>query len=279
MMERREEAGKRLARFLPMIVICSVMAILYTVYLLYHCLPMFQFEVPPEYRDRGAIAIGALHFFVAHAGMAMVLWSFYKTYSTDPGRVPDTDEWQRQPPPSLITERKRDGGARYCHKCSKFKPDRCHHSSNSGRCVLKMDHYCPWVANDVGFFNYKFFFLTLLYSGATLIFVCFTMAATVRTSIDDSNISFEQVFFTFLGTALSFFLLAIVVPFCIFHLVLITSNCTTIEFCEKRRTGRPNPYDVGVAENLKQALGDQPLLWPIPVGGPSGDGISFPRNR
>lgn len=59
------------------------MAILYTVYLLvreniivqeqepsitdclqYHCLPMFQFEVPPEYRDRGAIAIGALHFFV-----------------------------------------------------------------------------------------------------------------------------------------------------------------------------------------------------------------------
>lgn len=82
------------------------------------------------------------------------------------------------------------------------------------------------VANDVGFFNYKFFFLTLLYSGVTLIFVCYTMAATgtvspyklpwlqhihallVRASIDDSNISFEQVFFTFLGTALSFFMLA-----------------------------------------------------------------------
>lgn len=28
---------------------------------------MFQFEVPPEYRDRGAIAIGALHFFIGKA--------------------------------------------------------------------------------------------------------------------------------------------------------------------------------------------------------------------
>ncbi|XP_026193776.1 palmitoyltransferase ZDHHC15-like [Cyclospora cayetanensis] len=279
MIETREHPGKRLARFLPMIVICSVMAILYTIYLLYHCLPMFQVEVPPEYRDHEAIATGALHFFTVHVGAAMVLWSFYKTYSTEPGRIPGTNEWQRQPPPNLIHERKRDGGARYCHKCSKYKPDRCHHSSNTGRCVLKMDHYCPWVANDVGFFNYKFFFLTLLYSGGTLTFVCTTMTTTVRASIGDSNISFEQVFFTLLGTALSFFLLAIVLPFCIFHCWLIATNCTTIEFCEKRRTGKDHPYDVGTAENFTHALGEQPLWWLLPVGGPSGNGIIFPRSR
>lgn len=276
-MESREERGKRLARLLPVLVIYAIIAILYAVYLLYHCLPMFQFKVPPEYRDRGAIARGAFHFFIAHAGTFMVLWCFYKTYSTDPGRIPVTDEWRRQPSPNLIHERKRDGGARYCHKCSMYKPDRCHHSSSSGRCVLKMDHYCPWVANDIGYFNYKFFFLTLVYSGATLAFCCITLAATASNAIADSNISFEQVFFTFLGTALSFFMLAIVLPFCLFHLWLITINCTSIEFCEKRRTGRPHPYGVGLAENLRQALGDQPLLWAVPIGGPTGDGVSFPR--
>lgn len=31
---------------------------------------------------------------------------------------------------------------RWCRKCNAWKPPRCHHCSVSGRCVLKMDHYC-----------------------------------------------------------------------------------------------------------------------------------------
>lgn len=66
---------------------------------------------------------------VANAGTAMVLWSFYKTLITDPGRIPSTrftpahqtnsraherwhtgtEEWRTQPPANLIHERKRDG--------------------------------------------------------------------------------------------------------------------------------------------------------------------------
>lgn len=279
MMEHRDERGRRLARFLPVLVICSIMAILYTVYMLYHCLPLLQFDIPAEYRDRGAIVIGALHLFVSHAFAAMMLWSFYMTYSTEPGRIPDTDEWQKQPNPNLLTERKRDGGLRYCHKCSKFKPDRSHHSSNSGRCVLKMDHYCPWVANDIGYFNYKFFVLTLFYSAITLIFLTATLAPTVKTSLDDANIPFEQVFFIFLGSALSFFVLAIVGPFFLFHSWLVSINSTTIEYCEKRRSGAEFAYDLGLVENIRQAMGDQVLLWLVPVGGPTGDGITFPRRR
>ena len=35
-------------------------------------------------------------------------------------------------------------GVRFCDKCKAIKPDRAHHCSVCGRCVLKMDHHCPW---------------------------------------------------------------------------------------------------------------------------------------
>jgi hypothetical protein len=33
---------------------------------------------------------------------------------------------------------------RFCRKCALYKPDRAHHCSQLGHCVLRMDHFCPW---------------------------------------------------------------------------------------------------------------------------------------
>ena len=52
---------------------------------------------------------------------------------------------------------------RTCRRCGCFKPERAHHDSVSRRCVIKMDHYCPWVNNVVGFFNHKYFVLFCSY--------------------------------------------------------------------------------------------------------------------
>ena len=54
---------------------------------------------------------------------------------------------------------------RWCRKCKAWKPPRSHHCSMTRRCVLKMDHYCVWVANTVGLLNYKQFVLFLWWAG------------------------------------------------------------------------------------------------------------------
>ncbi len=36
------------------------------------------------------------------------------------------------------------GNEEYCLKCEAYKPERSHHCSICQKCVLKMDHHCPW---------------------------------------------------------------------------------------------------------------------------------------
>jgi len=56
-------------------------------------------------------------------------------------------------------------GVRRCRKCNdNYKPHRAHHDSVTGRCVVKLDHFCPWVGNAVGALNHKFFVLFIGYT-------------------------------------------------------------------------------------------------------------------
>ena len=60
-------------------------------------------------------------------------------------------------------EKKADGSLRFCTKCGAFKPDRTHHSAQLGQCVLVLQHWSVWCNNAVGFYNYKFYLLSLFY--------------------------------------------------------------------------------------------------------------------
>lgn len=52
---------------------------------------------------------------------------------------------------------------RFCKTCKNIKAPRVHHDSVTGKCVYEMDHFCPWMNNTVGYFNYRYFLLFMFY--------------------------------------------------------------------------------------------------------------------
>mmetsp|Transcript_68396 Transcript_68396/g.163034 ORF Transcript_68396/g.163034 Transcript_68396/m.163034 type:complete len:473 (-) Transcript_68396:64-1482(-) len=214
-----------------------------------------------------------------HAMIAMVLTTYYKAAVTDPGTIPASITWRTfGRPPASLKDRKKSGEARWCRKSEAYKPDRSHYCSATERCVLRMDHYCPWLNNTVGYANHKFFLQFLVYSSSACLLGSIKTVQLLASVSLPPTLVLMLVEAGAIGTLLS----GILIPFTTFHCWLLCNNMTTIEFCAsfaKTPDEKPyeNPYDVGIYRNLCSVLGSSPLVWWAPVGGPAGDGISFPR--
>lgn len=100
---------------------------------------------------------------------------------------------RREPLPNTITIKRSNGRPRWCSKCSAPKPDRCHHCRQCGRCVLKMDHHCPWLLDScIGLRNYKAFVLFLVYTSSFCILCLDTLArACLALWPDDPEVSVD----------------------------------------------------------------------------------------
>ncbi|XP_041622190.1 palmitoyltransferase ZDHHC20 isoform X3 [Vulpes vulpes] len=117
---------------------------------------------------------------------------------------------------------------RYCERCQLIKPDRAHHCSACDMCILKMDHHCPWVNNCVGFSNYKFFLLFLLYSLLYCLFVATTVLQYFikfwTNELSDTRAKFHVLFLFFVSTM---FFISVLSLFS-YHCWLVGKNRTTI---------------------------------------------------
>lgn len=73
-----------------------------------------------------------------------------------------------------------DGLPRYCRYCNCWKPDRSHHCSEVGRCVMRMDHFCPWVGGVVAETSFRYFYQVVVYGTVFCFFLMGCMAALVQ---------------------------------------------------------------------------------------------------
>lgn len=151
---------------------------------------------------------------------------------------------------------------RFCSHCQMFKPDRTHHCRQCNRCVLKMDHHCPWVSNCIGFNNYKFFVNMVFYGVCILWFLVATYTEVVVDTIFNAELDSGYLLLIFFSYILEIMLGVVVTGFFCFHMWLILNGKSTLEFVEEKKSG---DYNRGIWQNLKFALGNNFLLWFIPI--------------
>ena len=132
-----------------------------------------------------------------------------------------------------------------------------------------MDHHCPWVANCIGFFNYKYFMNMLIYTSSTTWLVLLTTWQLFCHVLNDDSIDYRIAYYVITSYLLCGSLAIVITGFLSFHVWLIYKQYTTIEFCEKRSDNDSNfktsPYNRGAWENFTGVFGENPLFWFVPL--------------
>lgn len=174
---------------------------------------------------------------------------------------------------------------KYCLKCSCWKPDRCHHCLSCQRCVLRMDHHCPWFATCIGFRNQKFFVQFLaylaLYSGVVFgrtLWLLWGFFTDERYA--DGEFLLLQILFLFV---ISVTFGVAITAFTAYSFYLVVANKTTIEIEESKWQGsrkkgqyefatsglqaalQPNIFDLGSRRNWQAVMGRLWVQWVLPV--------------
>ncbi|KAI8919025.1 DHHC palmitoyltransferase-domain-containing protein [Powellomyces hirtus] len=246
-------------------------------------------------------------------GVASILTNYILGIFTDAGRVPAGYK------PVIA---KGDGGMRvkgqmkprWCKTCKVYKPPRSHHCSVCDRCVLKMDHHCPWLNNCIGHAN-QGYFLRFVCSVTFSALYCLCLLAlrvwdlwhyqnlleaSYSTPYDPHRPTIDfytpppegpEVVFLICNLLVLFLLLLTVGILSGYQVYYTSQNITTIESFENERIetlvrqGKlaagdvpVYPYDLGVYRNFQTVLGPHPWLWLLPLPAP-GDGITHPINE
>ena len=180
---------------------------------------------------------------VFHFLLAMLLWSYYMTIKTSPGKVPAF--W------GLYIEDDDNKRRRFCVICRVCKPRRSHHCGRCNCCILNMHYHCVWVDNCIGFYNRKFYMILLFYFCCIILF--FDFSAFYYVTICYIII----LVFTYLFIRLYKK-----------NLTLVLNNSTNVEILDN------NPYNLmyrlSYIEKWRQVFGFNPLLWFIPLALESG---------
>jgi len=289
-------------KWIPVLVISGILVWSYYAYVVYLCILTIQ-SIP----ERSVLLC------LYHLVFILFLWSYWRTVWTKSGSVPKkfrlsaqeldgiegsgSDEEQRRLLEQIVVEkdlpvamRTIQGAVRYCEKCCLIKPDRSHHCSVCGDCVLKMDHHCPWVNNCVAFNNYKFFVLFLLYG---LVYCLYVALSSLKYFIifwtDSKEVpggqfypggrgKFHILFLFFVSSMFSISLCSLLG----YHIHLVLKNRTTLEAFRApvfRHGPDKEGFSLGKMGNFVEIFGDDWKKSFFPVFSSFGDGLTYPLNN
>ena len=144
----------------------------------------------------------------------------------------------------------------FCFHCQEIKPPRCHHCRSCNKCILKMDHHCPWTGNCVGQENLKYFIQFLFYASLILLshfvseLVLYFLVIKNQEKYDDFIallIIFNSIFSTLVGLAIGYLF--------VYQVNNATVNLTTVE--DNIEGARElKPFDLGLKGNVERILGN-----------------------
>eukprot|EP00007_Cunea_sp_BSH-02190019_P001808 CAMPEP_0174235432 /NCGR_PEP_ID=MMETSP0417-20130205/4876_1 /TAXON_ID=242541 /ORGANISM="Mayorella sp, Strain BSH-02190019" /LENGTH=308 /DNA_ID=CAMNT_0015313931 /DNA_START=27 /DNA_END=949 /DNA_ORIENTATION=+ len=177
----------------------------------------------------------------------------------------------------------------YCYACHSIKPPRTHHCKQCGRCILRMDHHCPWVNNCVGLHNERAFMLFVsgasISTGITFFWILWRMIADPKVNVwlfawnlyqETGDVSFDVHTMLYLWFGLVF---SLAVSGLTGHLMMqqiecIRTNTTTLEgwilkdLNEARVSRKLEPmlsqYNLGSKRNWDRFWNTKPLTWIFP---------------
>ena len=154
---------------------------------------------------------------------------------------------------------------RLCSTCNTFKPLRSGHCPECNICVLKMDHHCEWLQTCIGLRNYKFFIVMIFYGNCFFQFMVTSYVKFAWDAVFNATVSLWSSYFI-----LMVFLIMVVINLrfiglLILHIFLISTGRTSREFLKNQKSSQTRRYDLGYLQNIREVLGENILLWFLPL--------------
>lgn len=199
-----------------------------------------------------------------------ILYYYARAGFTDPGHPEPASE----PTGDAAEQPVVDPTRGWCQLCSCPKPQRCHHCSTCGRCVLKMDHHCIFTNNCVGLRNQRDFvlFLVALFFGLSLPVLGLLPQVPEAVFGDLPHHSYGAEVFRRAHVVVAFAAGAcawcLITNLLLFHAYLILQNETTLENLDNWLARRRSPYDKGALANFLEVFGPEAAWIPsaVPLG-------------
>ncbi|CAG9335826.1 unnamed protein product [Blepharisma stoltei] len=204
----------------------------------------------------------------------LLCWSYISSVITDPGSIPSYFDFLSDESRIEISNNKYNdedcliSKSSFCNKCDRNRPPRAHHCRICNRCILRMDHHCPWIGNCVGFHNYRYFIQFLIYAciGSTIAGVCCGWLAIKENEFTSTANIIGACGGIFIGLTLT--LLSG------FHLWLLFTNRTTLEIYSSIEF---NTFDNGGQNNFQIICGNFWAAYFLPINAKNvGDGVIYP---